>query len=128
MYLRNKDAIDKWVEKYNNLEDFVPTHRKFEWQASTKINSIWEGVIQFRPSGIRVKLPNTLPALVAIVQIPIIGKLKRRLSIRECANLQSFPQDFILDNCDYQAYKQFGNSINVEVLKAVIEKLLNYKD
>ncbi len=128
LYLRNKEFITKWEKKYNYLKNFTPTQRKFEWQAGTKISSIWDGVIQSRPSGIRVKAPTTLPALVAIVQIPIIGKLKRRLSVRECANLQSFSQDFICDENRQQAYKQFGNSINVKVLQEVLDRLLKYKD
>lgn len=128
LYLRNKAFITKWEKKYNYLKNFTPTQRKFEWQAGTKISSIWDGVIQSRPSGIRVKAPTTLPALVAIVQIPIIGKLKRRLSVRECANLQSFSQDFVCDENRQQAYKQFGNSINVKVLQEVLDRLLKYKD
>lgn len=128
LYLRNKTFIDSWVKKHNNLREFNTTQRKFEWQAGDKINSVWEGVIQSRPSGIRVKAPTTLPALVAIVQIPIIGKLKRRLSVRECANLQSFSQSFICDDNKQQAYKQFGNSINVTVLEKVLDALLKYKD
>ena len=128
LYQRNKEFITEWEKKYNYLRDFNPTQRKFEWQAGTRINSIWEGVIQSRPSGIRVKAPTTLPALVAIVQIPIIGSLKRRLSVRECANLQSFSKDFIPDENRQQAYKQFGNSINVRVLQEVLDRLLKYKD
>lgn len=98
-----------------------------EWQAGDKINSLWDGVIQFRPSGIRVKTDCTFPALVAIVQIPIIGKYKRRLTVREAARLQSFSDLFIPDTDDHQAYKQFGNAVNVDVIKAVVSKLLEVK-
>ena len=59
-----------------------------------------------RPSGIRVKVPTNFPALVALVQIPIIGKYKRRLTVREAARLQSFPDSFIPNENDKQAYKQ----------------------
>lgn len=128
LYRENKEFIDKWEKKYYYLRSYTPTQRKFEWQAGTNISSIWDGVIQFRPSGIRVKAPTTLPALVAIVQIPIIGKLKRRLSVKECANLQSFSSSFIPDENQHQAYKQFGNSINVTMLKEVLDRLLKYKD
>ncbi|MFI3329996.1 MAG: DNA (cytosine-5-)-methyltransferase [bacterium] len=124
LYNRNKKFIDKWLTKYNNLENLTATQRKFEWQAGENIDTIWDGIIQFRPSGIRVKAPTTLPALVAIVQIPIVGKLKRRLSVRECANLQSFSKDFICDDNRYQAYKQFGNSINVKVMEEILKKML----
>ncbi len=124
LYTRNKKFIDGWLKKYKNLKEITPTQRKFEWQAGKNITSIWEGIIQFRPSGIRVKAPTTFPALVAIVQIPIVGKLRRRLSERECANLQSFNKDFICDENRYQAYKQFGNSINVKVMEELLKKML----
>lgn len=119
LYKRNKDFIDSWLKKYNQLQNFKPTHRKLEWQCGTKVTSIWDALIQMRPSGIRVKVPNCFPALVAMVQIPIIGKYKRRLSVREAARLQSFPDSFIPNKNDIQAYKQFGNAVNVEVIKNV---------
>ena len=99
-----------------------------EWQCGTDIASIWDGVIQFRPSGIRIKKPNNFQALVAMVQIPIIGKYRRRLTVEEAARLQSFPVDdeikpFIPDDNRQQAYKQFGNSVNVEVIRRAAEAL-----
>lgn len=123
LYINNKEFIDEWSKKYNNLTDFTPTQKKFEWQAGDSIKSVWDGLIQFRPSGIRVKKPNCFPALVALVQIPIIGKYKRRLTVREAARLQSFPDSFIPNKNDQQAYKQFGNAVNVEVIKYMAEKL-----
>ena len=87
---------------------------------------MWEGFIQFRPSGIRVKKPDSFPALVAMVQIPIIGRLKRRLTPREAARLQSFPDSFIPNSNDQQAYKQFGNAVNVNCVQYLAEQLLNY--
>ena len=121
LYLRNKDFIDGWLKKWNNLKDFTPTERKFEWQCGTTIKSIWEGVIQIRPSGVRVKKPDIFQALVALVQTPIIGKYKRKLSVREAARLQSFPDSFIPDDNMQQAYKQFGNSVNVKVVKEIFK-------
>lgn len=123
LYLNNKEFIDSWSKKYNYLKDFTPTQRKFEWQAGDSINSLWDGLIQFRPSGIRVKKPTCFPALVALVQIPIIGKYKRRLTVREAARLQSFPDSFIPNKNDHQAYKQFGNAVNVDVIRFMAEKL-----
>lgn len=128
LYQRNKEFIDSWIEKWDYLEWCTPTQRKFEWQAGNKISSVWEGVIQFRQSGIRVKAPNCFQTLVAMVQTPIIGKYKRRLTVREAARLQSFPEDFIINDNDQQAYKQFGNAVNVEVIKRCAEKLFNYEE
>lgn len=128
LYEDNKEFIDAWLKKYKNLKEFTATHHKFEWQCGENISSIWEGVIQFRPSGIRVKMPNNFQALVAMVQIPIIGKYKRRMSVKEAARLQSFPVDrdehpFMPDDNRQQAYKQFGNSVNVEVIRRTAEAL-----
>lgn len=128
LYVLNKNAIDRWIKKWKVYETFTPTQRKMEWQAGSSIESIWEGLIQFRPSGVRVKSPNCFPALVAMVQVPIVGKYKRRLTIREAARLQSFPDSFIFDSNDHQAYKQFGNAVNVNVIKTSAEALFNYKE
>ena len=124
LYENNKSFIGSWEKKFNNLQDLQPTHRKFEWQMGTEYTSIYQGVIQFRPSGIRVKKPDFFPALVAMVHIPIIGKYLRRLTPRECARLQSFPDTFQLSTNEKQAYKQLGNSLNVTVAKYVFENTI----
>lgn len=125
LYQNNKDFIDSWMKKYNYLKDFSPTHKKFEWQAGNSIKTLWDGIIQFRPSGIRVKKPTCFPALVAMVQVPIIGKYKRRLTVREAARLQSFPDKFIPNKIVQQAYKQFGNAVNVDVIKILTKELIS---
>lgn len=117
LYKNNEEFINGWLKKYNNLNDFTPTQRKMEWQAGESIKSLWDGLIQFRPSGVRVKKPTCFPALVAMVQIPIVGKYRRKLTVREAARLQSFPEDFIPNANDQQAYKQFGNAVNVDVIR-----------
>lgn len=48
----------------------------------------------------------------------------RRITPRECARLQGFPDSFILNPVDQFAYKQFGNSVSVPVIKAVISDFL----
>lgn len=124
LYRSNKQHIDKWLKKYNNLQDFKPTDRKFEWQAGETNSSLWEGIIQFRPSGVRVSSPRVFPALVAMVHIPIIGRYKRRLTPREAARLQRFPDAFKCNPDDHAAYKQFGNAVNVEAVQYFAGKLL----
>ena len=110
------------MKKYK-IKDFKLRDRKFEWQAGNEYNSVWETSIQFRQSGIRCKKTDFFPALVAMVQIPIVGKYKRRITPRECARLQSFPEDFIINQKDSYAYKQFGNSLNVELVKYYAKQL-----
>ena len=127
LYQRNEDFIDKWIVEYD-VYDIPIGRQKFEWQAGNRINSIWEGVIQFRQSGIRVTAPNCFQTLVAMVQTPIIGKYKRRLTPREAARLQSFPENFILHVNDRQAYKQLGNAVNVEVIKRCAKELFKMEE
>lgn len=124
LYLDNQTFIDGWLKRWNNLRGFNPTERKFEWQAGTSEQSIWDCLIQSRPSGIRVKKPDVFPALVAIVQTPIIGKYKRKITVREAARLQSFPDSFQPDENKQAAYKQFGNSVNILILKKVFKALI----
>lgn len=127
LYSRNKDFIDDWIVKYD-VYNLPIGKQKFEWQAGNRIDSIWEGLIQFRQSGIRVKAPNCFQTLVAMVQTPIIGKYKRRLTPREAARLQSFSETFILDENDKQAYKQLGNAVNVEVIKRCAKELFKMEE
>lgn len=43
----------------------------------------------------------------------------RKLTPRECARLQGFPEEFIIPVSDCRAYKQFGNSVSVPVIRAI---------
>lgn len=52
----------------------------------------------------------------------------RKLTPRECARLQGFPEDFIIPVSDAQAYKQFGNSVAVPVIRAIAKKLVSEMD
>lgn len=58
------------------------------------------------------------------VLIPQHGKNPRRLTPRECARLQGFPDEFIIPVSDTQAYKQFGNSVTVPLIQAVGKQLI----
>ncbi len=60
----------------------------------------------------------------AEILIPQKGKIPRRLTPRECARLQGFPDDFQITVSDTQAYKQFGNSVTVPLIQAVGKNLV----
>lgn len=61
------------------------------------------------------------------ILIPQKGKNPRRLTPRECARLQGFPDSFKIPVSDTQAYKQFGNSVVVplitDIARLVVSKL-----
>lgn len=48
----------------------------------------------------------------------------RKLTPRECARLQGYPEDYIIPVSDTQAYKQFGNSVAVPVIRAIANRML----
>ncbi len=47
----------------------------------------------------------------------------RKITPREAARLQGFSDDFIIPVSDIQAYKQFGNSVAVPVIRAIVRKI-----
>ncbi|BDD11134.1 cytosine-specific methyltransferase [Fulvitalea axinellae] len=55
---------------------------------------------------------------------PINGESVRRMTPREWARLQGFPDSFQIAVSDGQAYKQFGNSVAIPVVKAMLEQIV----
>lgn len=51
-------------------------------------------------------------------------KNPRKLTPREAARLQGFPEDFIIPVSDAQAYKQFGNSVAVPVIRELAKRIV----
>jgi len=52
----------------------------------------------------------------------------RRLTPREWARLQGFPEKFKIPVSDTQAYKQFGNSVSVPVIKSIAKRIIETLD
>lgn len=55
------------------------------------------------------------------------GKV-RRLTPREAARLQGFPDEFVIPVSDTQAYRQFGNAVTVNVAECVAKSILEVLD
>ena len=53
----------------------------------------------------------------------LVDGVVRKLSPRECARLQGFPDDFVIHPNQQQAYKQFGNSVTINVLQYIVGEI-----
>jgi DNA (cytosine-5)-methyltransferase 1 len=121
-----KDIPDKYYytnkyKIYNLLLEYVTEH------ISKNI------VYQYRRTLVRQNKNNNVPTLTANCgtgghNVPIIldNKGIRKLTPRECFNLQGFPSNYILptDLSDGKLYKLAGNSITINVLELIIKKII----
>lgn len=122
-YTRNKYWIDVW-RKNSELDKLIPSYRKFEWQAQEHRN-VHNCLIQFRPSGVRVKAPSYVPTFVAMAQTPVLGWEKRFINVSEAKALQGFPKNFKFGpQRDALSYKQIGNAVHVGVASIVFQSLI----
>lgn len=128
LYEANREFMDDWLVRAKRCRLFYGAKSKLEWQAGSERDLWTNNFIQFRPSGIRIRRGTCFSALVAIGQNPIVGNRRRVLTIRECARLQSFPDSFRPCPIDLQAYKQFGNSVNIEIIRLMAKYLFGDSD
>jgi len=121
-YADHKKKIDKWLPK---ILRFPPSLQKFEWNCQGEERDLWQYVIQFRASGVRVKRATTAPSLVAMTttQVPIIAWEGRYMTARECARLQSMG-DLKFLPAGSAAVEAFGNAVNVTVVESILAQLL----
>lgn len=122
-YSDNKGWIDPWLPK---ILQFPSSLQKLEWNIKGGKRDIWEHVIQFRASGVRIKRRTTAPSLIAMTdtQVPIIGWQKRYMTARECARLQSLDNLKSLPKSMTRAFHALGNAVNSDVVEFVARALL----
>jgi DNA (cytosine-5)-methyltransferase 1 len=91
------------------------------------VRNIWDYVLQFRASGVRVKRRTTAPSRIAMTdtQVPIIGWQKRYMTPYECAKLQSLDSLKKLPDSPTQAFKALGNAVNSNVVESVARALIS---
>lgn len=72
------------------------------------------------PNSISITLTSADSNRLGVIQ----NNRPRRITPRECARLQGFPDSFVVNPIDTFAYKQFGNSVSVPVIEAVVDDFL----
>lgn len=97
------------------LQDYAAKHH-------AKGNGFGYGLIS--PDGISRTLSARYYKDGSEILIPQEGECPRRLTPRECARLQGYPDTFRITVSDTQAYKQFGNSVVVPLVTAVAGKIV----
>lgn len=122
-YADNKEWIHPWQE---NILRFPSSLQKLEWNVKGEKRDIWNYVLQFRASGVRVKRRTTAPSLIAMTstQIPIIAWQNRYMTPKECARLQSLDGLKALPLTPTQSFHALGNAVNSMVVERVARALL----
>lgn len=85
--------------------------------------------------GLMSDLDTVAPTLVAryykdgkdcLIPSKVRGAPPRMLTPRECALLQTYPENFRIPRSKTSAYKQFGNSVTVEMVRLISRQVVSY--
>lgn len=121
-----KDILEKKVDSKYTLSDNLWTYLQ-DYSEKHKAAGNGFGYGLASPNGVSRTLSARYYKDGSEILIPQRNKNPRKLTPRECARLQGYPDSFIIPVSDTQAYKQFGNSVVVplmtNVARLVVEKM-----
>ncbi len=92
------------------------------------VNKGGQGERIYSPLGHAITLSAYGGGIGAKTGLYLVNGNIRKLAPRECARITGFGDDFILSDKNSASYKQFGNSVVVGVLKAILEKIIDNKN
>ena len=132
-YLGYAHTAGHWFRKDNNsgsipnpddwrgLKKLLGFDNKYDKQVTTLVKK----KIQFEQS-LRITNWKTPSDTLTATSPEIHVNLKRRLSVRECAILQTFPDDFIFEGSTFRSmHKQIGNAVPVLLAEKVASEIRN---
>jgi len=88
-----------------------------------KVSKGGQGERIYHPLGHAITLSAYGGGIGSKTGLYLINGQIRKLSTRECARLQGFPEDFVINPKQTQAYKQFGNSVSIDVLQHILQQI-----
>lgn len=88
-----------------------------------KVNKGGQGERIYHPSGHAITLSANGGGVGSKTGLYKVNGVIRKLSPRECARIQGFPEDFILPKSVTEAQKQFGNSVSINTLQFILKEI-----
>ena len=135
-YIENRDWIDDWKQQIVGWEN---SFMKFEWNCDESEHmTIDDKILQFRPSGLRVKRPTYSPALTFMSsQVPIFPGATyidadgneqhgRFMTMVEAARIQGMGDLSFEGLNKARIYEALGNAVDVEIVKIIAKDLIKY--
>ena len=106
-------------DDWRGLKKLLGFDNKYDKQVTTLVKK----KIQFEQS-LRISNWNTPSDTLTATSPEIHVNLKRRLSVRECAILQTFPDDFVFEGATFRSmHKQIGNAVPVLLAEKVAKEI-----
>jgi len=90
-----------------------------------KVNKGGQGERIYHPLGHAITLSAYGGGVGSKTGLYKINNKIRKLSPRECARIQGFPEEFIIPESISEAHKQFGNSVSINVLQHITQEIIN---